>query len=79
MKKLELELEKGTRKDAIEDIRKYFLLERDEEVSDFTAGLILDFILTKIGPYIYNQGISDAYAYMNERVEDLLGLEKHAR
>ncbi|HZW83247.1 MAG TPA: DUF2164 domain-containing protein [Candidatus Deferrimicrobium sp.] len=79
MKKVAIELNQGARKDAIEEVQKYFALERDEEISNFTAEIFLDFILSKIGPTIYNQAIEDAHMYMNERVEDLLSLEKRAR
>jgi len=43
------------------------------------AELLLDFILTNIGPHLYNKGIEDSYAYMSDRIEDLLGLEKRLR
>lgn len=79
LKKIEIELDQGARKDAIEEVQKYFATERDEEISNFTAGIIVDFFLSKIGPLIYNQAIQDAHIYMNERVEDLLSLEKRSR
>ncbi|NLK52955.1 MAG: DUF2164 domain-containing protein [Syntrophomonadaceae bacterium] len=60
----------------VADLKSYFFKERDVEISDLGAELLLDFILQNIGPYIYNQAINDAYACMYERIEDLLGLEK---
>jgi uncharacterized protein (DUF2164 family) len=79
LKKVEIELDQGARKDAIEEVQKYFTTERDEEISNFKAEIIVDFILSKIGPLIYNQAIKDAHIYMNDRVEDLLSLEKRIR
>lgn len=79
MPKMEIDLKKEVRKVLIEDLKRYFSSERDEELSNLGAELLLDFIINDIGPYIYNKGIEDSYTYMNERIEDLLSLEKHFR
>ena len=79
MPKMEIELKKEVREVLLESLRRYFWNERDEEVTHLGAELILDFIVNEIGPYIYNQGVEDSYTYMNERIEDLLGLEKRTR
>lgn len=44
-----------------------------EEIGDLKAGLFFDFILTELGPTIYNQAIADAQAFLEERVADLGG------
>jgi len=77
--KMEIELKKETREVLIENLKRYFWKERDEEITNLGAELMLDFIVNDIGPYIYNKAIEDSYAYMNERIEDLLGLEKRIR
>ena len=77
--KMEIELKKETREVLIENLKRYFWKERDEEITNLGAELMLDFIINDIGPYIYNKAIEDSYAYMNERIEDLLGLEKRIR
>lgn len=74
MKKYELDREK--RKELIEEIKEYFLEERDEELGDLAAGLILDFFLERLLPPLYNQGIIDAHGYMSERMDDLFSLLK---
>ncbi|KJR47557.1 hypothetical protein UF75_2058 [Desulfosporosinus sp. I2] len=79
MPKMEIELKKEVREVLLEAIRKYFWNERNEEITHLGAELLLDFIVNEIGPYIYNRGIEDSYNYMNERIEDLLGLEKRPR
>ena len=76
---MEIELKKEVRELLIGNLKRYFSNERDEELSNLGAELLLDFIVNDIGPYIYNQAIEDSYAYMNERIEDLLGLEKRFR
>jgi len=77
--KMEIELKKETREVLIENLKRYFWKERDEEITNLGAELMLDFIVNDIGPYIYNKAIEDSHAYMNERIEDLLGLEKRIR
>lgn len=79
MPKMEIELSKEIRKELVESIKRYFWKERDEELTHLGAELLLDFIINEIGPYLYNRGIEDSYKYMNERIEDLLGLEKRPR
>ena len=79
MKKMEIELKKEIREVLMEDLKRYFANERDEDLGNLGAELLLDYILINIGPYIYNKGIEDSYNYMSERVEDLLSLEKRFR
>ena len=60
--------------EMINEIKEYFLKERDEDLGDLASALILDFIIEKIAPEFYNQGIYDSYKYMSERNEDLLSI-----
>ncbi|WP_010243339.1 DUF2164 domain-containing protein [Acetivibrio cellulolyticus] len=71
-----IELTKDLKIQAINEIKKYFSTERDENIGDLSAELFLDFVTGKIAPFFYNQGIRDAHQYINERLEDLFGLEK---
>jgi uncharacterized protein (DUF2164 family) len=79
MKNIEIKLKKENEKYIIDEIRAYFLKEREEEISELSARLFLDFILKEIGYRIYNQAIEDATKYMSERVEDMMGLQKRPR
>lgn len=72
MKKYDMDREK--RKELLEEIKEYFLEERDEELGDLAVGLMLDFFLERLGPPLYNQGIIDAHSYMSERTDDLFSL-----
>jgi uncharacterized protein (DUF2164 family) len=76
---MEIELKKEIRVVLVENLKRYYWNERNEELSNLGAELLLDFIVNDIGPYIYNKAIEDSYAYMNERIEDLLSLEKRLR
>ena len=61
--------------EMISHIKDYFSNERDEELGDLASELILDFFINELGPYIYNQGIEDAYAYIQDKADDLFGLQ----
>lgn len=70
-----IELDKNKKDYMIGAIKKYFLNEREEDLGDLAATLILDFFIEKLGPEIYNQAIQDAYMYMNEKIQDLFEIE----
>jgi len=65
---------KERHKEMLSEIKIFFLKEREEEIGDLAAGLILDFILEKIAPEIYNQGVDDSYTYIKDAAEDLLSI-----
>ena len=71
-----ISLTKVKRDEMIFTIKHYFLKEREEEIGDLRAGLMLDFILEELAPEFYNQGVSDSYTYMQDTIEDLLSIRK---
>lgn len=74
-KKDRIKLSKEKREDMIAEIKYYFLKEKDEELGDLAANLILDFVIEKLAPEFYNQGVYDSQKYMNDRVEELLSIQ----
>lgn len=75
MEKIKLKKEK--REALIADLKSYFL-QNDDEIGDLAAGLLLDFIIEKMAPEFYNQGIYDAYTYFSERIDDVLELQQYS-
>lgn len=71
-----MKLDKQKREHMINEIKTYFSQERDEDLGDLGASLILDFIIEKLAPEFYNQGVYDAYQYINDRMDDVLGLQR---
>ena len=57
-------------------IKVYFLNEREEELGDLGSGFILNFIIEKLAPEFYNQGVYDSYKYMSERLDDVLSIQR---
>lgn len=74
--KEKIKLSKENRQYMISEIKTYFLNEREEDLGDLAAGLILDFFIEKLAPEFYNQGVYDSYNYMNDKIADLLGIQK---
>ncbi|WP_068776234.1 DUF2164 domain-containing protein [Paenibacillus sp. FJAT-26967] len=62
------------------DIQFFFEKERGETIGDLAADGVLEFVISKLSPHFYNEGIKDARATMMERMasleEDLYALEK---
>ena len=65
------------RKQAVAALRAYFAANLDEEIGDLKAGLLLDFILSELGPSVYNQAVADARAFFEERSSDLAAICYH--
>ncbi|KOO42790.1 DUF2164 domain-containing protein [Priestia koreensis] len=63
--------------EMIASIKAYFLEERDEELGDLAARLILDFISNKLAPHFYNKGVADAHQYLSERLEDVFEIQRY--
>lgn len=74
--KAKFELNKEKREYFISEIKSYFEKERDTELGDLAAALILDFFIEKLAKEFYNQGVEDSYKYMSSSIEDLLGIQK---
>lgn len=75
-KKDKFKLTNEERKGMISSIKTYFLNEREEELGDLASSLLLDFIIEELALEFYNKGVHDSYQYMNERIEDLLSIQK---
>ena len=72
----QIRLTKERRDEMLDEIKNYFSKEREEEIGYLAAGLILDFILLKLAPEFYNQGVVDAHHYMRDAAEDLLSIQR---
>ena len=68
-----IEISKEAKQRLVESIKRYFAENMDEEIGDLKAMLLLEFCLREVGPTIYNRAISDAQAYMYDKVADVDG------
>lgn len=68
---MRIQLTPERRKTLMRAARQYFEENFDEPLSDFRAEGLLDFFIRELGPAVYNQGVRDASAYMQEKLGDL--------
>lgn len=55
----------------VSKIKMYFNDELDQEIGGFEAEFLMGFFAKEIGPYFYNQGLSDAQTLFTEKAEEL--------
>ncbi|OZM56277.1 hypothetical protein CIB95_12705 [Lottiidibacillus patelloidae] len=65
---MDINISKDIKKEIINSIQAYFHEERDDEIGDLAAELLLDFFLEQIGPHFYNQGVHDAKDMVMDRM-----------
>jgi uncharacterized protein (DUF2164 family) len=77
---LQFKFPREQKEQLIANIKAYFLEERSEEIGNIAAEALLDYMITEIGPLIYNQAIGDSRKLINEKMQavedDLYALEK---
>jgi len=61
------------RKKAIQSIGRYLKEELEQDIGEMQAGFLLDYFLAEIAPVAYNQGVSDARIFLDEKLQDLSG------
>lgn len=66
-----IELEKPAREALTKALSRYLKDELDVEVEGFDAVFLMDFILERIGPHLYNQGLRDAQRLMTAKFEQI--------
>ncbi|MDZ5471388.1 DUF2164 domain-containing protein [Bacillus sp. 31A1R] len=54
-----MKLTKEQQQLMISDIQTFFLQERDEEITEFAAERVLDFVKESLAPHFYNAAVSD--------------------
>ena len=70
-----LRLEPQVQKQLLKALQEHYLDICDEEIGDLAAGLLLEQVLRDLGPLLYNRGIQDATTFLQDRIDDLYGLE----
>lgn len=70
---MRIQLSDQRRASLARSLKAYFDENFDEPLSDFRAQGLLDFMVRELGPPVYNQGVRDAHAYMQDKLTDLEG------
>lgn len=67
----ETQLTKDETDSIVAKIKTYFNDEFDQDIGSFEAEFLIDFFAEELGPYLYNQGLTDAHALLTEKTEEL--------
>ena len=62
---------KDTEQKLVGSIQRYWSESAGTDIGELQARLFLQFVLEEIAPSVYNAAISDAQAYMQEKVVDM--------
>lgn len=75
-----VKLPKEQRDQMIRLIQQFFEEDRGEEIGDLAADNVLNFFMSRLGPYVYNQALSDCRQLVSQRMvsmeEDIYALEQ---
>ncbi|ACF14535.1 conserved hypothetical protein [Chloroherpeton thalassium ATCC 35110] len=67
----EIEFSKEEKDVIIQKLQDYFKDELDQEIGNFDALFLLDFMSKEIGAYFYNRGLYDAQAILKRKLDDV--------
>lgn len=70
------QLSEEKKKEMIGQIQEYFESERNEQIGNLSAMLLLDFFIEKFAAEFYNLGVEDSHTYMVMKLEDLFEIQK---
>ncbi len=68
---MEIKLKDARLKTLSEKVQVYFRDEHDDSIGELKASLIIDFFINELGAEIYNQAISDAQGFLQDKLIDL--------
>lgn len=76
-------IDKEKRFQLVGEIKAFFLDNRNEEIGDLQAELLIEMLIDKVGAAIYNQALSDALIWLKARLSDVeidyYSLEKRSK
>jgi uncharacterized protein (DUF2164 family) len=78
-----IKLTKEQKQHMISDIQTFFLDEREEELTEFAAERVLEFVKDRLGPHFYNAAVSDVKHVVEQQFgsleDEILTLERPIR
>lgn len=70
MSDIKLSLE--SKNELVDKLQSYFESELEQELGQFDAEFLIDFISKEFGKIYYNQGLYDAQAILESRIESVV-------
>lgn len=66
-----IKLTKEQQQLMVSDIQYFFSQERDEEITDFAAERVLEFVKESLAPHFYNAAVSDVKHLVSQQFSSL--------
>ncbi|BFH63631.1 DUF2164 domain-containing protein [Paenibacillus azoreducens] len=77
---MSIKLSREQKAEIAQHVQAFFEEERSESIGQLGAEQLIDFMITELGPHIYNQAVADARALITEKMaqidDELYTLEK---
>lgn len=67
-----IKLDPRVKPDLLAKLHEHFEQELNQDLGQFEAEFLLDFLVKEFAPVFYNQGLQDAQAVMRGRLDTLL-------
>lgn len=74
--KSKFSLSKEQKEEMTGAIKTYFAREREEEIGDLAAMLLLEFFMEELAPVFYNLAVEDCHAFTADKLDDLFEIQK---
>lgn len=75
-----IKITKEQQQSMVSDIQSFFSQERDEEITEFAAERVLEFVKERLAPHFYNAAVSDARHVLEQQFasleDEILTLER---
>lgn len=75
-----IEFSNQQKEQIVNKLQSYFVQQLDQELGQFDAEFLLDFVSKELGAFYYNQGLQDARTVLEQRLQtiddDLYAIEK---
>ena len=68
---IRIKLSEDRKRTVLHALIRFYQEDLDEELSEYQADRILEFLVKELGPPIYNQAIQDARSFVLSKMEDL--------
>ena len=66
-----IEFSKEEKEVLVEKFKKYFESELNQEIGQFDAEFLIDFVSENLGSYYYNRGLQDAQIAIRSKLDDI--------
>jgi len=67
----EIKFNADEKSQIVRKLQMYFREELDQELGQFDAEFLLDFIAEDIGTFFYNRGVYDAQTVLEQKIEEI--------